>query len=469
MDIDLNHLRKIFFSGIGGSGMSALAQVLNQGGRVISGSDRNFDRGGNMQMARKLAGQGIRLAPQDGSGVDSSMDAVVVSAAVEQDTPDYSRAMSLGLRVIPRPDLLAAVVNSRRGMCIAGTSGKSTVTALVAYALTELGFSPSVITGAALENYIEGPTTGNALTGDSDLCVVEACESDGSVVGYRPSVGVLLNIQRDHHEIRDLLPMFERFAAQCSECLILGADCPNTSRLELPEGLPIVRFGIESGQADIRASDIVLEPFSARFRVGAQSFESPLPGRYNVQNVLAALAACEVLGVKRRDFARVLPGFMGISRRFRKVGQARGVVVIDDFAHNPDKIAAVLENFNNWPEVRRKIVVFQPHGYGPTRFFLDELVEVFSKCLGPDDLLVLLEIFYAGGTAVRDISSSQIVERVLESGSGPQQALYFEDRANASAAIAAAAREGDIVLVMGARDPSLTDFCREVVAELRAD
>ncbi|MBN2289703.1 MAG: UDP-N-acetylmuramate--alanine ligase [Candidatus Glassbacteria bacterium] len=465
MEIDLERLNNIFFSGIAGSGMSALAQVLNQGGRKVSGSDRKFDRGESPGLKEKLASQGIRIAPQDGSGVAAGLDALVVSTAVEQDTPDYARATALGLAVIPRPALLAALVNSHRGLCFAGTSGKSTASALAAFVLSELGYSPNVITGAPLVNYQDGPTTGNALKGTGEVYCVEACESDGSVVSYRPAVGVILNIQRDHHEIPDLLPMFSTFAAACRETLVINADCPNLSRVELPGSIKTVRFGIESARAELRAGSLGLAPFGAAFRVGGLSLESPLPGRYNVYNVLAALAACEALGVQREDFARLLPLFRGVARRFQKVGKERGVTVIDDYAHNPDKVAAVLAAVKGWPRLRRLIAVFQPHGYGPTRFFFEDMVRTFTSLLGSDDLLVLPEIYYAGGTVARDISSRDLARRVSAAG---LNALYFEDRREAVPVIAGAAGEGDVVLVMGARDDSLTDFCREVLQALKA-
>ncbi len=462
---DLDRLRSLFFSGIGGAGMSALAQVFRGMGREVSGSDRRHDRGEGAAQFARLAAQGIVLRPQDGSGVRPGLDAVVVSAAVEADTPDYRQALELGVRVIPRPELLAALVNSSRGVCFSGTSGKSTVSGLAAFVLRELGCDPGFLGGAAIVNYAQdGPGTGNAFGGKSGLVVAEACESDGSLVLYRPAVGAILNIERDHHELDRLLPMFGQFARQCRETLVLGADCPHVSRLEL-SGVTarIIRCGIDSPDADLRAEELALEPLGARFRVGQVRFASPLPGRYNVQNVLAALAACEALGVARAEFARVLPVFRGVARRFQVVGQARGVTVIDDYAHNPAKVSAVLSAFESWLSRPRLIVVFQPHGYGPTKFFLRELVEAFAAGLEERDLLVLPEIYYAGGTAARDISSRDVAELVERAG---RRALYFAKRAEAIPAIAGEAREGDVVLVLGARDDSLSDFCRELLAAL---
>ncbi len=466
MEIDPAKLKKLFFSGVGGSGMSALAQVLVSRGVEVGGSDRRHDRGESAGLFNRLASQGIVLYPQDGSGVGPGLDAVVVSAAVEQDTPDYRRARELGLQVIPRPALLAALVNSARGVCFAGTSGKSSATAICAYVLTELGFSPAVIAGAALVNYQDGPTTGNALAGKSDLCVVESCESDGTIVDYHPAVGVILNIERDHHELGELARMFERFAAQTRETLVLNAGCPNSLALDLPSGpgAPrLVTFSAQGGKADYSAADVIFGRMSSRFRVGKTVFECPLPGLYNVGNVLAALAAAEAAGVEREDFARVLRTFRGVARRFQLVGEAAGVSVIDDFAHNPSKVKAVLSAFESWPGLGRLIVVFQPHGYGPLRFQFEELVEVFGKGLRPRDILVLPEVYYAGGAVRRDISSADLARRVEGLG---REAVFFASREDAAPFIAGRAAPGDAVLVIGARDDSLTVFARQVLQEI---
>ena len=330
--------------------------------------------------------------------------------------------------------------------------------------LTELGCSPNFIGGAAPVNFLDRPTTGNALGGKSEIYCVESCESDGSIVAYRPAVGVILNIERDHHELEKLLPMFETFANAATERLVLNADCPNTARLDLSNcTAKKILFGIESPEVELRAGQIELQPMGASFTAGSLRLESPLPGRYNIYNVLAALAVCEAAGVAGEDFARLLPGFRGVVRRFQLAGEKRGVTVIDDFAHNPSKIEAVLSAFDSWKALRRRIVVFQPHGYGPTRFYFDQLVDTFVARLTSSDLLILPEIYYAGGTAARDISSRQVAEAVKSRG---VNAVYFENRAEAVPLIAQEAGRGDVVLVIGARDDSLSDFCRDVLEAL---
>ncbi len=466
MTLKLDNLQKIFFSGIGGSGMSALAQLLAGSGKLVSGSDRDHDRGGSPRLFAKLEAQGVLLFPQDGSGVSSELDAVIVSAAVEPDTPDYAAATGLEIPVILRPELLQAIVNAHRGVCFSGTSGKSTASALAAWVLAELGLGPNFIGGAAALNFIGGggTTTGNSLAGSSELCVAETDESDGSVAGYTPEVGVVLNIDRDHHELDKLLAMFTAFCNNTTGTLVLNADCPNTSALDLAHSpARIVRFGINSKKTDYRAENLLPGPLSTAFEVGGTRFNSPLPGRYNVYNVLAALAACEAVGVERGEFARVLPAFKGIERRFQLVGEQGGVKVIDDFAHNPAKIEAVLGAFGPWKKLGRLIVIFQPHGYGPTRFYRRELVDTFSRCLRRRDLLLMPEIYYAGGTASKDISSRDIVGEIRGNG---RDARYFEHREQIPPVAAGEASPGDAILVLGARDNSLHDFAREILESL---
>ncbi len=464
MSLELDKLQKIFFSGIGGSGMSALAQLLAGGGKIISGSDRNHDHGGSPELFAKLQSQGISLYPQDGSGVSSGLDAVIVSAAVEPDTPDYAAATHMGIPLVVRPELLQMIVNANRGVCFAGTSGKSTASGLAAWVMTELGLSPNFIGGAAPVDFSGSDTTGNCLAGTSGLYVAETDESDGTVAGYTPEVGVVLNIDRDHHELDKLLLMFNSFCNNTTGTLVLGADCPNIAKLDLSGcTAAIKKFGIDNPSASYRAEDLVIGPLSSSFSVGGIAIESPLPGRYNVHNVLAVLAACEAVGVERTEFARVLPDFKGIERRFQLVGERRGVKVIDDFAHNPAKIEAVLSAFGPWKKLGRLIVIFQPHGFGPTRFFRRELVDTFSRCLRKQDLLLMPEIYYAGGTASKDISSRELIDDIVANG---RDARYVENREDILPVVAEESSSSDVVLVLGARDNSLPDFCRAILESL---
>lgn len=286
--------------------------------------------------------------------------------------------------------------------------------------------------------------------------MIEADESDGSLVRYAPWLGLLLNLERDHKEPEDLVAIFDQFRRQTRGPFVIG-DAPNLEAWA--EGA--ARFGF-SERCSTRGVEIELHPQGSRFRVGQVPFELQVPGRHNVENALAAIAACRECGVALAEMRQPLLQFRGVARRFEILGRERGCEVVDDFAHNPAKIRASLAAARL--RSRRILAVYQPHGFGPTRFLRDELIEALAGGLGPEDRLYMPEIFYAGGTATRDISAREIVHAVEARGI---PSLFRARRADLLDAIAAEARPGDLVLVMGARDPSLTGFCREILARLR--
>ncbi len=445
------------FVGIGGSGMSALAFYHAASGGRVSGSDRSFDHDGNAELREALIAAGIAILPQDGSGAAAGCDEVIVSTAVETDNPDLRAARERGTPLLHRSELLARFVAARRTIAVTGTSGKSTVVAMTFAALRGAGLQPSVITGGALVELEERGVPGNAWADPrGDLLVVEADESDGSLVRYAPWCGVVLNLQRDHKETAEVAAMFRTFRDRTAGPLICGEDA------NLDELRPDARFGF-GPRADVRAEAVELRPDGSRFRVGGTPFELPTPGRHDVLNALAATAAATAAGASLPEVAAALQDFRGVARRFRVLGAARGVTVVDDFAHNPDKLRAALSA----GRLRggRILAVFQPHGFGPTRFLRDDLVAAFADALAPADVLWLPEIFFAGGTVTRDISSADLARGVSAAG---RDARFVADRADLPALIAAEARAGDLVLVMGARDPSLTGLARDVLAAVAA-
>jgi UDP-N-acetylmuramate--alanine ligase len=317
------------------------------------------------------------------------------------------------------------------------------------------GRDPSVITGGDLRLLQARGLPGNAFAGSSDFLVVEADESDGSLVRYAPAVGVILNLQRDHKEMAEVAAMFAVLRARSREALVVGED----ENLDaLAGGALRFGFGLPAG---IRAVNVELTPSGSSFVVDDIAFALPVPGRHNVANALAAIAAVSALDAPLADMVAPLASFQGVGRRFQTVGAVRGVTVIDDFAHNADKIAAALATAKL--NASRVLAVYQPHGYGPTRFLRRDFVDTFSRELRRGDRLWMLEVFYAGGTASRDFSAADIVEEIFRNG---VKAEFAPSRAWLAARIAEEARSGDMVLVMGARDPSLTDLAREIVAEL---
>ena len=443
---------RFHYVGLGGSGMSALGQFQVMTGGKASGSDRAFDKGERAELRAQLEALGIAICPQDGSGVDATCAAVVVSTAVEAEVPDYEAAVAQDIPIIHRSELLAHFVAARRTIAVTGTSGKSTVTAMAFEILRGAGRDASVITGGDLRLLQTQGLPGNAYAGASDLLVIEADESDGSLVRYQPAVGVILNLQRDHKEMIEVEAMFATLRARARETLVVGDD-PNLDAL----AGGALRFGFGAG-ADIRGGDVALLPDGSRFRVGAVAFTLPVPGAHNVANALAAIAACRAVDVELGEMVAPLASFQGVARRFQSVGTARGIEVIDDFAHNADKVAATLKTARL--RGKRIVAVFQPHGYGPTRFLRKDFVATFARELGPGDRLYMLEIHYAGGTAMRDLSSADIVAEIADKGI---DAAFAPSRDWLVDRIAEVAKPGDIVIVMGARDPSLTALAQSIL------
>jgi len=438
---------RFHYAGLGGAGMSALAQFQLMTGGKASGSDRAFDRGERATLRARLERLGCKVLPQDGSGLGPDCAALVVSTAVEDQVPDVVAARALDIPIIHRSELLAHFVATYRSIAVTGTSGKSTVTAMIFAILSGAGRDPSVIIGGDLPELSAQGLPGNAWAGRSDLLVVEADESDGTLVRYAPTIGVILNLQRDHKEMAVVAAMFATLRARAREALAVG-DAENLDQF----AGGALRFGL-GPRADIRGEDVELGPGSSRFRVGNTQFELSVPGAHNVANALAAIAACHVLGAALEGMVGPLANFTGIGRRFQIVGKARGVEVIDDFAHNGEKIAAAIRTAKL--RAQRVLAIYQPHGYGPTRFLRRDFVATFSRELGPDDRLFMLEVFYVGGTATRDFSSADIVGEIAALGTNAE---FAPSREWLVGRVAQQVRSGDLVLVMGARDPSLSEL-----------
>ena len=447
---------RFHYAGLGGSGMSALAQFQVMISGHASGSDRAFDRGERAELRVQLERLGIEIMPQDGSGVTEDCAALVLSTAVEAEVPDFAVARAKNIPIVHRSELLAHFVAAHRTIAVSGTSGKSTVTAMIFEILKGAGRDPSVITGGDLRLLQAQGLVGNAFAGGSDLLVVEADESDGSLVRYAPAIGVILNLQRDHKEMAEVAKMFAVLRAHSREALVVGEE----ENLEALAG-GALRFGF-GPRADIRGNVVELGSTGSSFAVDGVRFTLPVPGRHNVANALAAIAAARAVDVPLADTVAPLADFQGVGRRFQSLGMARGVTVIDDFAHNADKIGAALATAKL--KASRLLAVYQPHGYGPTRFLRRDFVDTFTRELRPQDRLWMLEVFYAGGTAARDFSAADIVREIAENGA---RAEFAPSRPWLAARITREARPGDLVLVMGARDPTLTDFALAILAALK--
>jgi UDP-N-acetylmuramate--alanine ligase len=377
----------------------------------------------------------------------------VVSTAIESSNPDIAEANARGLPVFHRSEVLAAIVDTKRTIAVAGTSGKSTVTAMIFDFLDHCGMSPSVITGAGLSSLIDRGFIGNARVGKSDLLVIEADESDGTLVRYHPHLSLFLNVSKDHKPVAETQAMFRTLAAQSAHVM------KNAESEELAELLAERTFGF-GPSAMCRPDKVTPRGFSTRVTWRGTTFELRLPGAFNVANVMAAFCVAESLGCEPSALAKAAASYRGIYRRFSVYPTLRGVSVVDDYAHNPEKIRAALTTAQLLTP--RVLAIFQPHGFGPTRFLKDDLVETFAAVVRPKDELFLLPIYYAGGTADKSISSGDIAAPLA----GRIAVSTPASRPELLDALAQKARKGDCVILMGARDPSLEALARQIVQAL---
>ena len=456
----------IFFSGIGGSGMLPLASIVRASGAKVAGSDRSLDAGRTPHKFDYLRSLGIQLFPQDGSGLQEGMT-LVTSAAVEETVPDVVKAKELGLVHLRRPEFLARLLNSaQRSIAVGGTSGKSTVTGMIGWILHACHRQPTVMNGAVMKNFVTPSAPfASALVGDPELFVSEVDESDGSIALYRPEIAVLTNISLDHKEMDELRQLFAHFLNSARKA-VLNLDDPETRALSATVPADkMIGYGFDSPGADFMGKDLKLEADGVSFAVQAEGerheVKLPVPGRHNASNALAAIAATRALGVTVEESAAALARFEGLRRRLETVGTAGGVTVIDDFAHNPDKIAATLATLR--AHSGRLLIMFQPHGFGPLSKMGDELAQAFADGMAPDDRLYLPDPVYQGGTVERKRGSDWLAEAVRER---QKQAEHIPERAKIGDALAAEAKQGDRILIMGARDDTLIDFARELVERL---
>ena len=459
----MDQAKSYFFCGIGGSGMLPLALIVQGRGGRVAGSDRTLDQGRLGAKFEFLRRRGIDLFPQDGSGLTSADQILVTSAAIEETVPDVVRAKALGAERVNRPELLARLFNEAEiGIAVGGTSGKSTVTGMIGWIFHAAGRDPTVMNGAVMKNFVSGDAPfASALVGAGGAFVSEVDESDGSIALYRPSIAVLNNITLDHKSLDELRHLFRDFALK-AQAVVLNLDDDEARFLAAtlpPERL--ITYSFKDPKADLFGSAISEEPFAITFEVAGCLVRLQVPGRHNAENALAALAAARAAGLPLDEAAEALAGFKGLRRRFELVGSANGIAVIDDFAHNPDKIAATMRTLHAFSG--RLLLFFQPHGYGPLRTMKDELVAGFATGMAPDDVLIMPDPVYYGGTASRDVGSDAIVDGVRASG---RSAEHIAERGACAERLLALARPGDRILVMGARDDTLTSFAESLVERL---
>lgn len=449
--------------------MLPLALILKGQGARVAGSDRSRDQGRTPEKFAWLESLGFELFPQDGSGVVSPQQTLVASAAVEDTVPEMVRAAELGCARMSRAQLLATLFNAAPfGIAIGGTSGKSTVTGMTGWIMTQVGRDPTIMNGAVMKNFV-GPDApfASARVGAGDVFVSEVDESDGSIALYRPKVAVLGNVSLDHKSLEELRQLFGDFLA-CAETAAINLDDPETAALA-GHARGLVTFGITTLAAQLGAVDVAEGATTLTCTIldrrdgTAHPLALKVPGRHNLYNALAAIAAASAAGVPVGQTVEALGSYAGLARRFDVVGTtATGITVIDDFGHNPDKVSATLATLKAHPG--RVIAFFQPHGYGPLRQMGAELAEVFASRLGADDVTILCDPVYFGGTVDRSEGSERIVRLIQEAGG---RAEYVPSREDCGYRIADISRPGDRIVVMGARDDTLTTFAAELLRRIK--
>ena len=416
----------IHLVGIGGVGMSALAQVYLDAGYAVSGADRTLRAGGTRTpVLDALAAQGVRLSPDDGSGVDAATEQLVVSTAIEDANPDLAAARARGIPVVHRAAALSQLLSRRRLVAVAGTCGKSTVTAILGHLLVECGFDPLVVNGAQIAGWdAGGMRVGSVRKGAGEYAVAEVDESDKSLTAFKPYAAIITNASADHYSKEEMDAVFDAFIRDVSGPVIDGRVTP---------GAPMAAV--------------------AGF---------PMPGAHNLANARLALAMACALGADSAQAAAALASFPGVERRLQRVGSIpcgdREVVVFDDYAHNPEKLHAMWTTLAEaYP--RGVAAVWRPHGYGPLRKMMDALAEMFRGVLRPQDALVLLPVYDAGGTADRSVNSDALAARLADASGA---VALVDDLKEAESYLRARADAFGAIVTAGARDPGLPVLARRL-------
>ncbi|MEO6489181.1 MAG: Mur ligase family protein [Ferruginibacter sp.] len=455
----VNDFKNAFFIGVSGTGMSAVAQYLAGTGKSVSGSDRYFQEGANDDTRDKLEACGIKCFLQNGEGITSETELVVVSTAIEETVGEVQKARALSIPVIKRSELLAIIARSKKTIAVGGTSGKSTTTAMLFDIMETAGMNPSIISGAGLISIINEKKIGNAKVGSGEWLIIEADESDGSIVQYYPEVGLLLNIDKDHQEMDELAEIFGKFRDHSSGLFIVNQD--NTFARALSKNIAWDFSCHHESQAGYVATGFIQQGLNIKFTIRKCSFSIDTVGKHNMENALAAVAVAHQLGIGLEVCSHALNKYEGIYRRHQVLGKKNGVYVIDDYAHNPVKCAA---SISACQYIAPKVVAwFQPHGYGPTRFLKNDFIKEIAEVLRPQDEIWMSEIFYAGGTAVKDISANDLIKEIKLRG---KNAFFIEERIDVLEHIRPHLTTDCVLLLMGARDPGLEQFSRSLWQQL---
>lgn len=453
-------MTKVAFCAVSGNGMSALAQILLKKGYEVYGSDKSFDEGRDAANLKALKAAGVKIIPQDGSGITDDMEFLCVSSAIADDNPDVIAAKKKNIPIKKRSELLAELfLQYKYNIAVGGTSGKTTTTAMIAYILDKLGKKPCMIDGGMLRDYDSPCGLPNIIYNEGDICVAEADESDGSIKNYHPYIALINNISHDHVSIPELVEYFTEFAKHARYGIVVNGDCPLASKLEHKHKFS---FSLKNPHAGLYASDVRAENNGVSYKIDGYEFRLRLIGKFNVSNALAAISACMMLGIDKYQAAKALEGFSGIKRRLEIAGtNARNITLIDDFAHNASKIEASLSALKEYPG--RLIVMYQSHKPFSARTTGEEDGVVFGKVLSKDDILLMPEIYMRDPVKDADISGADLVKFAVDNG---VNAKFLGTKEKVRDFILKNAKSGDRIVIMGARDNSLPDFSRQLLKDL---
>lgn len=442
-------IETLHFVGIFGVGMSAIAQYLAPE-VAVTGSDRGLHSEHTSNLRKKLQECHCTLSEQDGSGITQKTSAIVISTAIEPNNADYQKAVALNIPILHRSEVLASLVAANRTISVTGTSGKSTVSSMIFHTLTYAGLSPSYIGGANLHSLKEQGLIGNAYRGSSDILIIEADESDGTVVNYYPETTLILNISKDHKSEEEILSLMKRAAAQ-SKSVVYNSEDP------LLQNFEGTTFGFDQGDFHLNSID------SSRgkncFTINDREFSLRFPGKHTIANTLATAATTSLYDVPLSQCAQALNSYTGIERRFDIYESEDSPLVIDDYAHNPEKVAAAIEAARSLHSPLT--VIFQPHGFGPLRFLLQEFAQSFTEATTPKDTLIFLPVYYAGGTVDRSVDSTTLSELIA-----PLRHTFAVSDRDEALKIISDANNG-VVLLLGARDQSLPAFAKEISSTIQ--
>ncbi len=457
----------LHFIGLGGIGMSGLAKMYADNGCQVSGSDRGWGQPENDRILKPLAETGIKIFLQDGSfASEVTPDYIVYSTAIEDDNPDFLAAPDIP-RLHRSEALTTAMLNFASGglVAVAGTCGKTTVTSWLAETLYLAGADPSFLTGGLVNRFIKESPPGNYRHGKG-MFVFEADESDKSLLNYAPDISLVLNLGADHYSREELVEVFQQFLRQTKRAAVVSDDVLEELGSECVAHLEVKTFSLKKdSSADWRLTGYQSENGQTVIEVnGSQKIKLPMPGMHSAANALSILAAGELAGLMPELLFEPIENFQGTWRRTDFHGRtASGAVVYDDYAHNPEKVASCIRAIKD--TVKGKVIaLFQPHGFGPLGFMRDELFTALRESLGKDDIFGLMPVFYAGGTTSFKPSSQEVADDYRHRGG--DNYLCFASREAADQFIQEKTGPDDAVVIMGARDNSLSDWAAAITVKL---